>query len=235
MWVDLLAGGTVPASVRLLGFDGGEIAAFEYRLALAMGATVGIVDSGKREAAALLKDADWADAPNLASLPADTATVLAFASTAESDLEPKQLEAAAQVAHARYVEDNKHVRMDPAMLPWEELSEGLKESNRQQVGAAERTLRAAGYGIRKAKGQVTGPKFKPGEVELMAEMEHGRWNAERLLDGWQYGSKRDVERKVSPYLVPWTELPEEIRNYDRKAVRDLPNVLATAGLEVYRL
>ena len=204
-------------------------------LALALGATVGIIESSGREAAALLQDEDWADSPNLAPLPADTATVLAFASPAESGLESEQLEMAAQIAHARYVEDNKHVKTDPAMLPWEELAADLKESNRQQVRAAERTLLAAGYGIRKAAGEIALPEFSPEEVALMAELEHGRWNAERLLAGWRHGSVRDTAGKISPYLVPWEELPESIRDYDRKAVCDLPRVLATAGLEVYRI
>lgn len=235
MWIDLLAAGTDPASVRVLGFDGGEIAAFEYRLALAMGATVGIVESSGREAAVLLKDPDWADATNLARLPADPATITAFASVAKSDLDLEQLERAAQVVHARYVEDNKHIKTDPAMLPWDKLAEDLKQSNREQVMAAERTLRGAGYGIRVAAGEVALPEFATEEVERMAELEHGRWNAERLQAGWKYGSMRDTAGKISPYLVPWEDLPESIRDYDRKAVHELPRVLATAGLEVYRL
>jgi hypothetical protein len=68
----------------------------------------------------------------------------------------------------------------------------------------------------------------------MAELEHGRWNAERLRDGWRYGKKRDDSRKIHNYLVPWAELPDDIKVYDRGAVRAFPEILAKAGLEVRR-
>jgi hypothetical protein len=124
---------------------------------------------------------------------------------------------------------------DPSMLPWEDLPEDLRESNRQQVACAERTLRVAGYGVHKAQGELVLAEFSPEEVEIMAEMEHGRWNAERLAAGWRFGPDRDPGNKISPYLVRWQDLPDKIREYDRKAVRDLPNILADVGLEVYRL
>jgi hypothetical protein len=72
-------------------------------------------------------------------------------------------------------------------------------------------------------------------METMAEIEHGRWNAERLAAGWRYGRERDHDRKISPYLVSWTDLPPEIKQYDRDFITGLPAVLASAGLEVYRL
>ena len=33
------------------------------------------------------------------------------------------------------------------------------------------------------------------EAEIMAEMEHARWNVERLLDGWTWGERRDIIKK----------------------------------------
>jgi hypothetical protein len=68
----------------------------------------------------------------------------------------------------------------------------------------------------------------------MAEMEHERWVAERLLDGWLIGEK-DHEKKTSPYLVPWNNLSEDVKDYDRETVRELPNFLAKAKFEIYRL
>jgi hypothetical protein len=68
----------------------------------------------------------------------------------------------------------------------------------------------------------------------MAELEHGRWNVERLRDGWRFGKPRDDSRKLHDCLVPWNELPEEIKRYDRDAVRAFPEILAQAGLEIYR-
>ena len=55
---------------------------------------------------------------------------------------------------------------------------------------------------------------------------------ERLRDGWQLGELRDVPQKVSPYLVPWNNLEENITDYDRITVRDLPVFLAKVGFRI---
>jgi hypothetical protein len=67
-------------------------------------------------------------------------------------------------------------------------------------------------------------------------MEHERWVAERLRAGWKYTSGgKNHGRKESPYLVPWDELGEEIKEWDRVAVRGMPAFLARAGLQIVRL
>jgi len=64
-------------------------------------------------------------------------------------------------------------------------------------------------------------------------MEHARWNAERFLAGWTLGPK-DAENKVSPYLVPWEELPTEIKKYDFDAAHNIPVLLSMIGKRVCR-
>ncbi len=59
----------------------------------------------------------------------------------------------------------------------------------------------------------------------MARMEHERWVAEKLLAGFRPGA-RDNAAKTSPYLVPWDELDEKVREIDRQAVREIPDLLA---------
>lgn len=68
----------------------------------------------------------------------------------------------------------------------------------------------------------------------MAELEHGRWNVERVRDGWRQGNLRDNAKKIHDCIVPWNNLPEDIKHYDRAAVRQFPTILAKAGLEVSR-
>ncbi len=58
-WVDLVASGIRPDTVRVLGINGGRIAAVEYRIALALGATVGLVADSGREAGRLLSEERW--------------------------------------------------------------------------------------------------------------------------------------------------------------------------------
>jgi hypothetical protein len=67
-WTDLLASGIPPASVGVIGINGGTIAAAEYRIALALGATVGLIAESGREAGRLAADPWWARTRRLTSL-----------------------------------------------------------------------------------------------------------------------------------------------------------------------
>jgi len=60
-WREYLSSGGDPGAVRLLGFNGGAIAACEFRIALALGARVGIIHESGREADAFLRDPCWAE------------------------------------------------------------------------------------------------------------------------------------------------------------------------------
>jgi ppGpp synthetase/RelA/SpoT-type nucleotidyltranferase len=234
MWSDLLAQGNRPKEIRLLGLGGGVLSSLEYQLALALGAEVGVVSESGGAADDLRKDPFWSRAGNLRVLPSDRMTIKVFVPPMEK-LKVEWLEAAARGVHEKYRQDNKHKVVDPSMAPWEELSDTLKDSNRFQISYATEVLRFAGFGVRPAQGiENTSMSFSKDEVELMGEMEHGRWNVERLRAGWKIGP-RDPANKRTPYLVPWSELPEDIRQWDRDAIIHIPDVLKTAGLEIYRL
>ncbi|MEH6625039.1 MAG: RyR domain-containing protein [Motiliproteus sp.] len=56
------------------------------------------------------------------------------------------------------------------------------------------------------------------DVELLARIEHDRWSGERFAEGWAFGVAKDEKAKLSPYLVDYRELSEEIKRYDREAV-----------------
>jgi hypothetical protein len=125
---------------------------------------------------------------------------------------------------------------DPAMAPWEDLRDNLKDSNRHQASHMVVKLKAVGYGISPVINRAPNiVAFTDKEIEIMSEMEHDRWNQERYLDGWSYGESRDLDKKISPYLVKWEELPEDIKEYDREFVRSIPHILAKSGFEIYRL
>lgn len=52
-------------------------------------------------------------------------------------------------------------------------------------------------------------------VEKIAENTHDVWAAGRIAEGWTYGKTRDDARKTTPCLVPYSELPESEKEYDR--------------------
>jgi hypothetical protein len=67
-------------------------------------------------------------------------------------------------------------------------------------------------------------------------MEHERWVDERRRNGWTYApGTKNVDKKTSPYMVPWEELREEIKEWDRVTVRGLPAFLAKADFQIVRL
>lgn len=238
-WEDLLDGGIAPDEVRVLGYGGGSVAAFEYRLALALGASVGAVESSGGTAEALLRDAVWSSQPNLLPLPDDPDSVRAFAhpAAAATPFAGETLEAMAQAFHANYVAGSQG-KLPAPMRPWQKLEETFKTANREQARYAVKILESCGFVVQPAADPgraAVFDGFTDAEVERMAELEHGRWNVERLRDGWRRGP-RDDQKKRHPCLVPWDDktLTEEIKDYDRNAVRKFPEILAQAGLEVRR-
>ena len=71
------------------------------------------------------------------------------------------------------------------------------------------------------------------QVEFLSKIEHVLWNEERLKNGWQYGPVKDTDKKISPYIVPYEELTEEIKDYDRDTVRNMIPLINSVGLKVY--
>ncbi|RLD25339.1 MAG: Ryanodine receptor Ryr, partial [Bacteroidetes bacterium] len=64
------------------------------------------------------------------------------------------------------------------------------------------------------------------------EVEHRRWNAEQLLNGWVYGEMRNNELKIHDNIVPYAELTDRIKQYDRDAVINIPVILAAVKLKI---
>jgi voltage-gated potassium channel Kch len=123
---------------------------------------------------------------------------------------------------------------NPSMLPWEDLPEYLRQSNREQAWAIGDRLVAIGRSaVSVAVGvEVHNPPLADAVVERLARTEHVRWVEERIEAGWQRGEFRDAGRLLHPDLVPWPELPAEAREKDRDAIRAIPDLLAGVGLQI---
>ena len=52
-------------------------------------------------------------------------------------------------------------------------------------------------------------------AELLAKNAHDVWAQQRITEGWTYGEKRDDQQKKHPCLVPYEDLPESEKEYDR--------------------
>ncbi len=172
----------------------------------------------------------------------DRRAVHAFGMNSEAsdwnDMDCESADTLARAIHEAYLAKKGGASQpeDPSTLPWAKLAPGLRDSNRQQADHIPVKLRALGYGMRNATGgEAITLKLCEEEIEMLARMEHSRWNAERALAGWRFGEKKDVDRKITPYLVPYDDLDQTIKDYDRAAVRNLSDLLALAKQEVYRI
>jgi hypothetical protein len=145
----------------------------------------------------------------------------------------------ARAVHEQYLVNERRKgstpETNPSMVSWEELPESLRESNRNQVEHIRVKLEAIGSDITVTNEWNVPPfQFSPEEVELMAQMEHERFVAERLKQGFTYAPAKNLEKKTSPDLVPWEKLPEEEKEKDRNSVRQLSELLAKARFQIYR-
>ncbi len=77
-WRDLLEAGVPAARVRLVAIGGGRVSAQEFRLALSLGAQVGVMQGSGGTATGLLRDPPWATSPRLEELPPTAAALAAF-------------------------------------------------------------------------------------------------------------------------------------------------------------
>ena len=68
--------------------------------------------------------------------------------------------------------------------------------------------------------------------ELIAKNTHEVWAEERMNNGWVYGQMRDDERKHHPCLVPYDELDESEKKYDRNTSIETLKLIVKLGYEI---
>jgi hypothetical protein len=232
-WIDLLAAHIRPDKVRLIGINGGQLAAFEYRLALALGADIGVIENSGRAADTLIQDVEWRSMTELLRLPPDPMTVWSYlCGSREPWLDAEQREQFAQRLHQRYLEEEKRQlpSAKPTLVEWPALPESYKDSNRQQVDYLVELLRVLGIDVVPLGSGEAPEDLRPDEAERVAEMEHGRWCVEKFRNGWRRGKKRDDANKLHPDLVSWEELPLVQKNKNRRFAREIPVLLNEIGL-----
>ena len=69
-------------------------------------------------------------------------------------------------------------------------------------------------------------------VEKMAKNVHDVWAQSRISQGWTYGPERSDALKHHPCLVPYEELPEIERAYDRDTALGTLRLIVKAGFKI---
>jgi ryanodine receptor 2 len=71
-------------------------------------------------------------------------------------------------------------------------------------------------------------------VEVLAENAHDLWALERLRSGWRLGSERCDARRLHPCLIPYADLPESEKAYDREVALGTVKAIVALGYTVSR-
>jgi len=69
-------------------------------------------------------------------------------------------------------------------------------------------------------------------TEVLAHHVHDVWVRQRLRDGWRYGVRRDDERKEHPSLVPYEQLSEGDKAYDRGTALETVKAMLALGYRI---
>ena len=69
-------------------------------------------------------------------------------------------------------------------------------------------------------------------VEKMSKNVHEVWAETRIRQGWSYGKQRDDKKKTHPCLVPYEELPEEEKDYDRNTSIGTLKLIMKLGFKI---
>ena len=121
----------------------------------------------------------------------------------------------------------------PANRPWDELDDSYKQSNRDQADHLHIKTKVLGFDLKQSlhldnlTEKIQSELTKASLVEILSKMEHYRWNANRWLEGYRYapGDKNDI-LKTHPNLVPYEDLDEGTKDYDRAAVKLIPKIIS---------
>lgn len=66
-------------------------------------------------------------------------------------------------------------------------------------------------------------------TEKIAENVHDVWAVGRIEEGWKLGPVKDSEAKTTPLLIPYEELPESEKQYDRKTALETLKLIIKLG------
>ena len=149
----------------------------------------------------------------------------------------EKIDELAKIIHQDYLNKlKKRNPGKPSHQDWEFLPIDFKNQNREQADHIYIKIRAAGCKAVNISDDKAEFKFENNLelVEILAVMEHNRWWAHMILSGWKFGKYRDDKKKIHPYLIPYEELTEEIKQYDRDTVLNMPKLLDKLGKKIVK-
>lgn len=69
-------------------------------------------------------------------------------------------------------------------------------------------------------------------TEKIAENVHENWALGRISEGWTYGAERNDQAKTSPCLIPYDQLTDSEKEYDRKTAMETLKLIVALGYRI---
>ena len=70
--------------------------------------------------------------------------------------------------------------------------------------------------------------------EAIAENAHDVWAAERQAQGWTYGPQRNDQKKETPCMVAYSQLPDSEKKFDREMAMNTLKLLSKLGYDIVK-
>ena len=77
------------------------------------------------------------------------------------------------------------------------------------------------------------PAFLDELTERLAKNVHEVWAQERLKEGWRLGPERDGATREHPNLLPFEDLPEFEKDYDRRTAIETLKMIVALGYTIH--
>ena len=71
-------------------------------------------------------------------------------------------------------------------------------------------------------------------TEKLAENAHDQWASQRISQGWTYGKDRNDAEKRHPDLVPYDELSDQEKDYDRTTAMESLKAIIALGYRIVK-
>lgn len=181
----------------------------------------------------------WYPPVNLGDLIIHKYNVTSENYTADSIIAGK-IDKLAQIIHNDYYSKIKaDGHLNPAKeshREWDYLPEEYKNKNRLQADHIWVKLRSINAKAVFSLKETEEYNFENDSeiVETLSKMEHNRWATQMILNGWKYGTVRDDKKKNHPDLIPYADLPEEVKQKSRDIILNIRNLLKQMELKIIK-
>ena len=145
----------------------------------------------------------------------------------------------ARAGHKKYLEKRllagAKIGDEPSLEDWDNMSGDLRHSNLDQADHIYQKLSHIKFRIETRKNwdeQLY--ELNEEEIEILARIEHSRWCHERTNSGWIFGKPSQKKKKISEWMIPYDDLPEFMKDFDREPVRRITEYLELIDLKMVK-